>query len=125
LLPSREEEMLSDSITFAGHSITTFQMLGLGALLLGVAAMLLAFARGRRTTLRRSEVTEGLTAEMARIAEALERIADQGASRMMRRAAQDAASATSASAAPAAKGVEPVPETPPAPRRIAYSMFGR
>ena len=115
--------MLSDSITFAGHSIATFQLLGLGALLLGVAAMLLAFARGRRTTLKRSEVTEDLTAEMGRIAEALERIADQGASRMMRRAAQDAARASSAAAV--AKEAEPVPETPPAPRRVAYSMFGR
>jgi len=115
--------MLSDSITFAGHSITTFQMLGLGALLLGVAAMLLAIARGRKTTLKRSEVTEDLTAEMARIAEALERIADQGASQMMRQDAQDAARAPTA--ASEAKDAEPVPETPPAPHRIPYSMFGR
>lgn len=117
--------MLSDSISFAGHSITTFQLLGLGALLLGVAAMLLAIARGRRTTLKRSEVTEDLTAEMARIAEALERIADQGASRMMRRVAQDAARASNVAAAAAAKEAEAAQQPAPASRRIAYSMFGR
>lgn len=115
--------MLSDSITFVGHTITTFQLLGLGALLLGVAAMLLAFSRGRRTTIKRSEVTEDLTAEMSCIAHALERIADQGASRMMHRAAQEAARGRTAAAT--AKDAENAQEPPPAPRRIAYSMFGR
>jgi hypothetical protein len=110
LLPSREEEMLSDSITFAGHTITQFQLLGLGALLLGVAAFLMAFARERKTSLKRSDVTNELIIEMSRIAQALERIADQGASQMMRRAAKEAEAAQ-----------QPLP----APRRIAYSMFGR
>jgi hypothetical protein len=123
LLPSREEEMLSDSITFAGHAITQFQLLGLGALLLGVAAFLMAFARERKTSLKRSDVTNELIIEMSRIAQALERIADQGASQMMRRAAQDAARASTA--ASAAKEAEAAQQPPPAPRRIAYSMFGR
>jgi hypothetical protein len=123
LLPSREEEMLSDSITFAGHTITQFQLLGLGALLLGVAAFLMAFARERKTSLKRSDVTNELIIEMSRIAQALERIADQGASQMMRRAAQDAARASTA--ASAAKEAEAAQQPLPAPRRIAYSMFGR
>jgi hypothetical protein len=116
--------MLSDSITFAGHAITTFQLLGLGALLLGVAAFLMAFARERKTSLKRSDVTNELTIEMSRIAQALERIADQGASRMMNRAAEEAATAR-ASATVSAEDEHPRQETPPAPRRIAYSMFGR
>lgn len=115
--------MLSDSITFAAHTITTFQLLGLGALLLGVAAMLLAISRERRTTLKRSEVTKELTAELSCIAQALEQIADQGASRMMHTAPEEAA--RTSNTAPTAKEAEAAQEPPPAPRRSAYSMFGR
>jgi septal ring factor EnvC (AmiA/AmiB activator) len=70
-------------------------------------------------------VTNDLTIEMSRIAQALERIADQGASRMMNRAAEEAATARASAASAAAENEHPRQETPPAPRRIAYSMFGR
>ena len=45
--------MLSDiGFTFARHTIVTFQLLGMGALLLGIAAFVLTFSRERTTALR-------------------------------------------------------------------------
>jgi hypothetical protein len=134
--------MPSDFFRIAGHTITSFELLCLGAFLLGVAALLLAFALERKTALRRSVVTDDLTNELARVAQALDRIAEQGSYRIVRSAAEDAARARAANAAavegkeaeaarapnaPAAANTEAnvVPEPPPPQRRIAYSIFGR
>ena len=134
--------MPSDTITIAGQTITSFQLVCLGAFLLGVAALLLAFALERKTALRSSAVTDDLTNELARIAQALDRIAEQGSYRIVRSAAEDAARARAVNAtavkaeearaaraaevpAAAPREVEVVQEPPPPQRRIAYSIFGR
>jgi hypothetical protein len=119
--------MPSDVITLAGHTITSFQLICLAAFLLGVAALLLAFALERKTVIRRSEMTDSLTIELARISQALERIADQGSYRIVRRAAEDAArNAPARPEAPVSvpKEAQETPPPPP-PRRVMYSMFGR
>ena len=117
--PSREDGMLSDTgITIAGHTITSLQFLGAGALLLGVAALLLAFTRERRTSLKRSTVTDELAIHLGRIADALDRIANQPSERAMWRASRQRAEASPSR--PAGPAVES-PET----HGVSYSMFGR
>ena len=57
------------------ESLSSFQLLMAGAVLLGVAAFLLAYAHGRRVALQRTVVTEDWALQLTRIANALERIA--------------------------------------------------
>jgi hypothetical protein len=110
--------MLSDtSFSIAGHTfaISNFQLLIAAALLLGVAGLLLAFSRSRRVTLKRSVATDELYMQLGRIAEALERIANQSSDRII---------------AEASRRVETPPPTPPTKlseetHGIPYSMFGR
>ncbi|HEY1422845.1 MAG TPA: hypothetical protein VGF20_05290 [Candidatus Acidoferrum sp.] len=110
--------MFSDTgISIAGHTITGLQFLGVGALLLGVAALLLAFTRERRTTLKRSIVTDELAIHMGRIADALDRIANQPADRAFRASQRRAEVASAKIDAP----TEVIPEK----HGVSYSMFGR
>lgn len=112
--------MLTDpTISIAGHAVTTFQLLATGALLLCAAAILLAYRRELRLTVRRSVTTDELFDQLLRIANSLERIANQ---------ASDSAivQASRRSEQPAA-APEPQPQAEPArhEHHVAYSMFGR
>lgn len=114
--------MLSDAgITIAGHTFTSLQFLGVGALLLGIAALLLAFSRERRTTLKRSIVTDELSIHMGRIADALDRIANQASDRASYRAnwreSRPKAEVLPSTDAPA--------EASPEWHGVSYSMYGR
>jgi hypothetical protein len=83
--------MLSDtSLTIAGHTfaISNLQILIAAALLLGLAALLLAFSRSRRVIVKRSVATDELFAQLGRIAEALERIANQTPDRIIAEASR-------------------------------------
>jgi hypothetical protein len=119
--------MFSDTgITFAGHTITGLQFLGVGALLLGIAVLLLAFSRERRTALKRSIVTDELAIHMGRIADALDRIANQSLDRASQRAADRAMrreSRTRAEVAP--DKIDAPTEAIPEKHGVSYSMFGR
>ena len=109
------------SITLAGHTVTAVQLLGIAALLLATAAFLLAIGRQRRLALKKSAVTDEFAFQIERVAQALERLADQGASRLMQEAAQRSARSTADTAKPTS-----TPEEAQAkPARIAYSMLGR
>jgi hypothetical protein len=109
------------SITLAGHTVTPMQILGIAALLLATAAFLLAIARQQRLALKKSAVTEDFQFQLERIAQALERLADQGASRRMQEAAQR--SARNAAENPMRASV--AEEEQRRPGRIAYSVLGR
>jgi hypothetical protein len=109
--------MLPDpTISIAGQAVTVFQLFTAGALLLCSAALLLAYRREWKLTLRRSPTTEELFDQLLRIANSLERIADQ-------------ASASAIAEAP--RRTEPghlhLPPAEPAreEHHVAYSMFGR
>jgi hypothetical protein len=103
------------SIRFAGLTITTLQLLGLGGLLLAIAAFLLAFSRERRMAIKRSIVTDELAVQLGRIADSLERVANQASDRAMRKASRQPAEASRKEPEVAS------PET----HRVAFSMFGR
>jgi len=93
-------------------NMSAFQFLIAGALLLGVAAILMALAREHRISLKRSVVSDELAIHLGKIADALDRIASQSRDRTL--------------IAPPQK--PEIPETmrpTETPRRIAYSMFGR
>lgn len=109
------------SITLAGHTVTAVQLLGIAALLLATAAFLLSIGRQRRLALKKSAVTDDFQFQLDRIAQALERLADQGGSRLMREAALRSAR----NAAPNSKLASPPREEQGKPGRIAYSVFGR
>ena len=110
--------MLSETgITLAGHTITAVQLLGIGELVLGIGVFLLAFHRVTRTTLKRSVVSDELQAHMGRIADALERIANQATDRKIRRASRAATESLTNDTVPPDLGKQ---ET----QRISYSMFG-
>ena len=106
--------MLSDrTISFAGRSITItsheFLLIG-GAIL--VCLLLwgaLYFNRKRVVTLQRSRSTEQITLELSRIADALERIANLPADKVMETAARQQQS-------------EPLSERS---KNAAYSIFRR
>ena len=103
--------MLSDpGITFAGYTISTFQLLLAGGLLLGAAALLLVFARGKRIALQRSVVTDEIAIQLGRIADAMERQTQELAARRIAETRQ-----TELPALSSGEGVRP----------ISYSMFGR
>jgi len=101
-------------ITFAGRSFTitghdifmTFVSLVFGVLFWAA----LYFSRKRIVVLKRSSGTDQVTYELSRIADALERIADRPADRIIAEAMQRQ-------------------QLPSAPQResqgVAYSMFGR
>jgi len=93
-------------------NVTAFQLLIAGGLLLGVAAFLLALSRERRVSVKPSVVTDELTVHTGRIAEALERIANQANE--------------GAHLAASRKHEQPEPErASEEAHHIAYSMFGR
>jgi len=111
----KEDIMLNAALAFPGlalSNVTAFQLLIAGGLLLGVAAFLLALSRERRVAMKRSVVTDELTVHTGRIAEALERIANQANER--------------AHLAASRKREQPAPErASEEAHHIAYSMFGR
>lgn len=113
--------MLSDTgIHIAGHAITGLQFLGVGALLLAIAALLLAFSRERRTTLKRSMVTDELSIHLGRIADALDRIANQPSERSAWRASRPRSEVL-----PGKRDEQPAEASPEAYHGVSYSMFGR
>jgi hypothetical protein len=107
--------LLNAALAFPGltlSNVTGFQLLVAGGLLLGVAAFLLALSRERRVSVKRSVVTDELTVHTGRIAEALERIANQANER--------------AHLAASRKHEQPEPErASEEAHHIVYSMFGR
>jgi hypothetical protein len=104
--------MLSEpGITFAGYTISTFQLLLAGGLLLGAAALLLVFARGKRIALQRSVVTDEIAIQLGRIADAMERQTQELASRRIAETQRQ----TELPALNSSEGARP----------ISYSMFGR
>src|SRR5262249_35628384 len=108
-------------ITIAGHVVTSFQLLILGALLLCVAAILMGYRRDLKATLRQSGVTDRLAEDLGRIANALERISSQPVDAALREAGRK-------SAATMGTPVEKVTDAEPASEeahRVAYSIFGR
>ncbi len=103
--------MLSDSgITFAGHTITTVQLLGAGIVLLSVA-LLMALAGAKRISVQRSVVTDEIAIQLGRIADTLDRIGGEAISRNI---LQNARSSEL-----------PPPKTSEQSHPISYSMFGR
>ena len=113
--------MLSDTVfSVGGHTIhfSSFYLLLAGMLLLGIAGFLLGLSRGRRVVLQRSGLTEELAVQLGRIADTLERIANQSADHSIAEASRVLES-------------NPVPEgtasTVPCEQThpIPYSMFGR
>ena len=107
--------MLSDTVVSIGSRTFHISSIGLligGLLLLGVAGFLLGLSRGRRVVVQRSATTEELNVHLARIAEALERIASRPADRLI-------AEASRAAELPAdGKSAEREPAGP-------FSVFGR
>ncbi len=91
--------------------LSSFQLLIAGGLLLGVAAFMLALSRERRVSIRRSVVSDELAIHLARIGDALDRIAANQNSRPHIPARVPQNSVASADI-----------EQPP---RVSYSMFGR
>jgi len=113
---------LEPGINIAGHLVTSFQLLVTGALLLCAAAILMGFRRDLKATLGQSAMTDRLAEDLARIANALERIANRPADLAIHEAARRSASRMGA----------PVEKTPPVSEpaneeahRVAYSIFGR
>jgi hypothetical protein len=93
-------------------NLTAFQLLVAGGLFLGVAALLMAFTRERRVSVKRSVVSDELAIHLGRIADALDRIANQSQQRAHLANSRN-------------------PENSEAQRasenehHVAYSMFGR
>jgi hypothetical protein len=114
--PSREEILFSDHlITVAGRSITITShdvfMTGVSLVIGLVFWAALYFSRKRVVVLKRSSGTDQVTLELSRIADALERIANRPADRVI------------AAATRRQQQMQPSPQREP--RRIAYSMLGR
>jgi hypothetical protein len=113
--------VVEPGIQIAGHLVTSFQLLIIGALLLCAAAILMGYRRDLKATLRQSTVTDRLAEDLSRIANALERIAYRPADFAIRDAARR-------SAEKMGSPVEKAPEVEPASEeahRVAYSIFGR
>ena len=124
--------MLSDTgITIAGHAVTSFQLLGFGALLLCVAAILIGHRKDLHATVRQSAVTDRLAADLGRIAMALERLANQASDasgETVRTAAARRAEARAEAREAEVRAAEAVAASEPAgeeAHRVAYSIFGR
>ena len=104
--------MLSDAgITVFGHTITTMQLLLVGAGLL-CAGLLLAMARAKQIALRRSIVTDEIAIQLGRIAASMEQLVGEAAARRMREEKMSAHVT-----------LPPVPGEENHP--VSYSMFGR
>jgi len=109
------------SFSIAGHTFTisTYELLIAAGVLLGIAAVLLAFGRNRGVVVKRSVATDELFMQLGRIADALERLANQSSDRIIAERSQRMEAAA------------PPPLTPPPPQvnedkhTVAYSMFGR
>jgi hypothetical protein len=113
--PAGEDKMVSDTVvSFGSHTVhlSSVALLIAALLLLGGAGFLLGLSRGRRVVVQRSTTTEELNVHLARIAEALERIADRPADRVI---------------AEASRAAEPVADGKAAGRGPAMfqSTFGR
>jgi hypothetical protein len=83
--------VLSDTVfSLGGHTIniSSAELLVAGVSLLGLAAFLLMFSRGRRVVLQRSATTDDLSIQLARIAESLERIANRPADHLIAEASR-------------------------------------
>ena len=93
-------------------NFSAFQLLVAGALLLGIATLLLALSRERRVSVKRSAATDELAVHLVRIAEALERIANQTTERAHLAASRHQVRTETERANEEA-------------HRVAYSMFGR
>lgn len=93
-------------------NFSAFQLLIAGALLLAVAALLMALSQERRVSLKRSVATDELAVHLTRIAEALERVANQTTERAHLAASRRQVKTDTERADGEA-------------HRIAYSMFGR
>jgi hypothetical protein len=107
--------MLSDTVVSIGSHTIHISSIGLligGLLLLGVAGFLLGLSRGRRVVVQRSATTDELNLQLGRIAEALERLANRPADRVI---------------AEASRAVEPVADGKVGGREPAgpFSVFGR
>ena len=111
--------MLTDPmINAAGHFVSAFQLLTVGALLLCAAAILLAYRRELKLSVRRSTTTDELYDQLVRIANALERIANQPSDSLI-------AAASHKVDRPAVEAPEPRAERSGEQHHVAYSMFGR
>lgn len=85
--------MISDAVfAVGGHTlhISSLYFMLAGMLLLAIAAFLLGLSRGRRVLLQRSALTDELTIHLGRIADTLERIANQSADRLIAEASREA-----------------------------------
>jgi hypothetical protein len=84
--------MISDTVfAVGGHTIhiSSLYFLLAGTLLLAIAGFLLGLSRGRRIQLQRSALTDELTTQLGRIADTLERIANQSADRLIAEASRE------------------------------------
>src|SRR5215469_16784371 len=109
--------MIADpTISVAGHAVSAFQLLTTGALLLCAAAIMLAYRRELKFTVRRSPATDEIYDQLVRVANALERIASQ---------APDSTIADASRRADRAAAGEREGEQVREERHVAYSMFGR
>lgn len=112
-------------IRIAGHFVTGVEFLIAGALLLAVAALLMGHRRELQATVKPSVTTDQLAGNLARIADALERIANRRVDpATTRETAQHAAAETTGEAQSAVRVLEPEPASEEA-HRVAYSIFGR
>jgi hypothetical protein len=114
------------SFSVAGHTFTVYayQLLIAAGVLLGIAALLLAFGRNRGVVVKRSVATDELYMQLGRIADAMERLANQSADRVIAERLQRVEVQRVEAPAP------PPPPPPklseePQPHTVAYSMFGR
>jgi hypothetical protein len=108
--------MLSDTfVSFGGHAIRLSTLLFLigGVLLFGMAAFLAGLIRGRRVLVQRSATTDELNLQLGRIAEALERIVNRPADRLIAKASR------------AAESTPPDVKVGAGVRATPYSIFGR
>ena len=119
--------MLSDRIiSYAGRfiSITKQDLLffGIGILVCLMLWSVIYFSRKRVVVLRRSSGTDQLTSELARIADALERIASQPADRVIAAVRRQQRAVSSPNSTMAAPPAAPVARDS---RMNPYSIFRR
>ena len=95
--------------------ISSFQLLIAGGLFLGVAAFMMALSRERRVSVRRSVVSDELTIQLARIADALEWFASNPNSRPH---VAERVQPNSGTGSGTGADIEQ-------PHSVSYSMFGR
>jgi hypothetical protein len=119
------------SFSIAGHTFTisAYQLLIAAGVLLVIAAVLLAFGRNRAVVMKRSAATDELYMQLGRIADAMERLANQSSDRIIAERSQRVeAERSQRIEAPAPPPPPPLPpklNEEPQPHTVAYSMFGR